>query len=123
MRSMEKIDYPQTAEEWWAVVEYYQVDLRTLVTVFHPYYRNAPGLPITAPKAEQACEEAREEIRSQEQDDPLLRFEEYRKGKNAELANLLNDVWFGMPESVAVREEPGFGVLCDLCSEAYVLEH
>jgi len=26
-----------------------------------------------------------------------------------------------MPESMSIRSEPGFGILCDLCSESYVL--
>lgn len=44
------------------------------------------------------------------------------KKKDPAIVGLLNEVWFGMPESMDSREAPGFGILCDLCSEGYVLE-
>ena len=72
--------------------------------------------PITAPGPEAACVKIREEIREEKPLSPVLRFDA-AAGNMAtdELVQLLNDTWFGMPESEAVRGEPGFYELCDLC--------
>ena len=76
---------PETAEQWWALVEQYHDELCELVSAFHPCNHSYTDFVITAASAEAACE------------------------------------WFGMPESTEVRSYPGFGVLCNLCSESYVL--
>ena len=112
---------PETAEQWWALVEQYHDELCELVSAFHPCNHSYTDFVITAASAEAACESIRDEIRAKESDDPLEKFEQYCHDKNPKLASLLNEVWFGMPESTEVRSYPGFGVLCNLCSESYVL--
>jgi hypothetical protein len=115
------MSYPKNAQEWWDQVELYREQLLNLVEEFHPYYRNSHNFTITAPAAEQVCEQARKDICQEQKENPSALFEQYRIGKNPLMISLLNQTWFGLPESSSVRCLPGFGVLCDLCSEAYVL--
>lgn len=115
--------------------------LRQLVEKFHPASlisvvlagegvdvlaaatHTAKQYPITAPGPEAACVKIREEIREENPLSPVLRFDAAIPRSGVlnptldinELVELLNDTWFGMPESEAVREEPGFYELCDLC--------
>ena len=108
--------------------------LRQLVEKFHPASlisvvlagegvdvlaaatHTAKQYPITAPGPEAACVKIREEIREENPLSPVLRFDAAAGNMDTdELVQLLNDTWFGMPESEAVREEPGFYELCDLC--------
>ena len=85
--------------------------IQNLVYKYHPYYRNKHFHKITAKGAERVCEQVREQIR-QENNPPnlMLRDPIY-------LTRIFNQTWFGMPESLESRYEPGFNVLCDLCSE------
>lgn len=115
------MSYPKTAEEWWEQVGHYREELLDLVLNFHPYYRKHHDFVITAPTAEIACQMVREDICDETKIDPAWLFEQYCIEKNPKLSKLLDEAWFGMPESITVRSLPGFGVLCDLCSEAYLL--
>jgi len=112
----------ETKSDWWNEVESNKEDLLSLVANYHPYYRNRYSYPITAKAAEAACELFRKDIQEQTTIPPCYSFEEYIKTKNVSMVDLLNDTWFGMPESMDVRDNPGFGILCDLCSESWVLE-
>lgn len=116
------MSYPETKAAWWVLVEEHKDELLDLVSMFHPYYRQTYNYPITATMAEKVCEAVRKEIADKEQYDPQRLFERYCKEKNPELVHLLNEVWFGIPESSEVRNQPGFYELCDLCSEGYVLD-
>lgn len=123
MRPVSEIDYPKTAEEWWALVEANKQVLLGLVMNFHPVYRRSNSqYPITAALAERVCEAVRKQLVEGKQEDPQRRFERYLVSHDSDLVVLLNEVWFGMPESDAVHFEPGFAMLCDLCSEEYVLD-
>lgn len=119
--------YPKTAAEWWSLAESHRDNLRRLVLDFHPAARSVPkywdgkDFPITARNAESACLRVREEISREFDGDVGERFDALLKGREAKLAVLLNETWFGIPESVSAHSIPGFGVLCDLCSEAGVL--
>jgi hypothetical protein len=128
-RPPSEIDYPKTKGEWWSLVEREQWSLQDLVAKFHPDYRTPhPEHPVTASRAEMVCEVVRKTIRERpdpavERIDPVEKFRGCLETLDGEeMYRLLNETWFGMPESESVRSEPGFGVLCDLCSEAYVLE-
>lgn len=123
-RLVEQIDYPKTAGEWWALLEAHRAALLGLVTTYHPDCYRVHGLPITAGRAEAICERVRQDIRlaSAGKPRPAERFEEYLRTRDPAMAGLLNEAWFGMPESAEVRTEDGFGTLCDLCSESWVLE-
>ena len=126
------MSYPKTREEYWQLAEDNKGLLQDLIATYHPYYRNAHlDHSISAPTAERACEVFRKQIAEgyaediplfgKDINDPQALFRKYLEEKDPEIATLLNEVWFGMPESYASREAPGFGVLCDLCSEAYLL--
>ena len=123
MRAIDEIDYPQTAEEWWALVEYHRCILLDLIAVYHPEYRLDHDHKITARKAEVVRQGVVASIVEDNKllPDPQRRFEKFLKEKNRDMSTLLNEVWWGMPESYESRGANGFGVLCDLCSEAYVL--
>lgn len=86
-----------------------------LVSQYHPYYQNKHFHKITANGAEHACEIVREEIRKENKEPNL--FESLKNKDCLEINRICNAVWFGMPESMESRYEPGFNVLCDLCSE------
>ena len=124
---MERADYElTTTEEYWNVVERYKDQLLDLIAKYHPYYRRSHLTHhITAEKAERACEAVRKQIadaRDEDTEDPQQTFRRYLKFKSDNIVTLFNETWFGMPESREVRSEPGFGELCDLCSEAWVLD-
>lgn len=117
--------YPTTKQEWWNFVERNQHDLLNLIGQFHPvcnmYNEYDDAWQITAPGAEQACQVVRDEIKRSATSDPLVLAATYIETKDPRLANLLNETWFGAPEDRAVMSLPGFGLLCDLCSESYLL--
>lgn len=114
---------PTTKEEWWQLLDYYKDQLRWLVVEFHPLYRRArTDMKITAPNAEAACEQIRQEVAKQIVDDPLGCFDQFCEQRSDGVVYILNQVWFGVPESTDCWQLPGFGVLCDLCSESWCLE-
>ena len=117
------MSYPKTKEEWWDLLDRNHEAIRNLVVKFHP----CSGLEvkreyaITAPGAEAMCQAIRREITAR-RFDPVGDFDvavAERDGRG--LVHILTDVWFSMPESESVRDETGFHVLCDLCSECDLL--
>jgi hypothetical protein len=103
-------------EEFWQTVEQNRDDLIYLVKKYHPIYKNKHAIPITAQRAEHACEQIRKEIVNEYGGDPpTTMFDYYLEQQSDKIIDLLNGVWFGMPESESVRSEPGFFTLCDLC--------
>ena len=114
-------NYPRTADEWWDLANKYREQLRSLVRNFHPLYIHSQKMPITAPAAEECCEVVREHIRNKTVDDPLECFDQFLAQKSNGMVTLLNQVWFGIPESMDAHSLPGFSLLCDLCSECDVL--
>lgn len=117
--------YPTTAAEWWALFDHHKDDLRRIVLGYHPGVRlpRRRAAEISAPGAEAACEAVRKEIAAGTKKDPVTRFDRAAEERDGPaLAGLLNEAWFGLPESTSSRGVPGFGALCDLCSESYVLE-
>lgn len=51
----------------------------------------------------------------------VAKAEQMRTDKNRELAHLFNDAWFNAPDNRSIHSIPSWHVLCDLCSESYVL--
>lgn len=92
--------------------------LRTLIYKFHPNTvrvneRNLEKYTITAKKAEAVCEEIRKDIQRR---NPISDFKLALMNEDVDsLLSIFSETWFGMPESIAVRNEPGFHTLCDLC--------
>jgi hypothetical protein len=111
--------------EWWAFLEENKEDLCDLILGYHPgsvaqradYYA-----PITAPRAEAACEVVREAIKQEASPDPLLQFKyalDFKRDEDIDtVLRILNQTWFGIPESrELVYRLVGFNALCDACSE------
>lgn len=123
---LEKRGYPETKEEWWAWCNYHKENLRWLVANYHPVYLSEgfshEGLPITTPGAEAICDIVREAVKEETVNDPLDCFDQFLEQRSGGMVTLLNQVWFGVPESRDAHSLPGFGILCDLCSESYCLE-
>ena len=107
-------------QEWWAIFNQNQVDLRMLVQKYHPASNSPrPSIPITADAAEAACKQIRENIKATTPFDVLVTFDAAVHNNQANvLCNILTQTWFGMPEGASVREEPGFHSLCYLCEGA-----
>lgn len=113
---------PLTADQWWSLVNKYKEQLRNLTAEFHPSNaRWAQPMNITAAAAEAVSESIREDIEREQQEDPLTSFDRMVAAKDRTLARLLNQVWFGVPESRDAHDLTGFHLLCDLCSESWVL--
>ena len=51
----------------------------------------------------------------------LDRADILRKERNAELGVWFDRAWASAPDDPSIHDIPGWGLLCDLCSEAYVL--
>jgi hypothetical protein len=45
----------------------------------------------------------------------------YRLSKDPQIDHIFQDTWFNAPDSPHIHSIPGWGILCNLCSESYVL--
>ena len=115
-------------KEWWKLVDSHWPNLISIIRNFHPIYLRKHNDSIYASRAEAVCDQERidiigRELQSYEKGSYLKPVERAEKAKVERDGNtlyaLFNDTWFGMPESMASREVPGFFVLCDLCSDYY----
>jgi hypothetical protein len=107
-----------TENEWIAYAMEHRSDLATLLRRYHPVQRDPQSrpqefvsdlLPITAPTAEAACENIREDIRRNFEGDPVTHFEEALQRRDVgTILGLLNQAWFGVPESTSCWRIPGF---------------
>lgn len=120
-----KYEAPTTKEQYWLLVnEHWQV-LSDLISTYHPGYGRKHNMVITANRAENLCQQIREDILDDWQIDdecPVKIAEQHKINRSDEIVSIFNQTWFGMPESYEVRSEPGFSLLCDLCSESWCLE-
>jgi hypothetical protein len=99
---------------WWNTVDTNWEQLSKLIYQFHPCYHVSHEYTITASMAEKACESIRRDITRQ---NACEAAEQAKLTRDADtLISILNETWFGMPESTDVRGVSGFFVLCDLCS-------
>lgn len=123
-----------TTKEWIEQARENAIPLRELLQGYHPRSNYRPkGLmievagedvevelrhPITAPNAERACEAVREEIRKKEGDDPLVEFDSALATEDiGKLTCLLNEAWFGVPESTSCWRIPGFHEAVELLDD------
>jgi hypothetical protein len=51
----------------------------------------------------------------------LIEADNLRLIKSPELASLFNTAWANAPDHISIHSIPSWHVLCDLCSESYVL--
>ena len=97
-------NYPKTKGEWWTLVDENWVDL---VSLMHRWLgmndmENIEGKLTEEPRA--------------------VEIERMKAKKDANLLKYLNGVWQNAPDKPWIHEIPGWGLLCDLCSEGYVLD-
>lgn len=100
-----------TTAEWLAYAKQHQTVLTSLVEHYHPLKRNpfANTHRITAPNAEAAAIRIRADIRRNSEGDPTVDFKEAMDSDNVQKINsLLNDTWFGVPESTDCWRIEGF---------------
>lgn len=104
-------------EAWFTSVKDNKKVLLEITKRFHPSCKTET-LPITAKKAEKACEVVRARIKRQDDRDPVevLTFAIEHKDSST-ILRLLNDVWFGVPESTHCWKVPGFKELVDLIED------
>ncbi len=110
-----------TEQEWLDKAKKHADELRQFIGFYHPScHYPTPELPITAPNAEIACDQIREEIRYEDQGkaDPMIQFSRALEANDIGAINsLLNATWFGVPESTDCWFIPGFGVAVDLMGD------
>lgn len=115
-----------TPEEWWGLVESNKEALKSLVMNYYPGVRERTledeiDLPITAAGAEHACTVVRAQILRNPERPMPEQFDQLLVARDKKLSSLFSSTWFGIPESYNARFLEGFGVLCDLCEESYLL--
>ena len=120
------MSYPKSDSEWWKLLEDNHDKLLNLVRDYHPgspHAGSSKRMPITAGGAEAQRRVFRTqiemaELREAQASAPAARFQVAVSSKDAgTVVLLLNETWFGIPESRDAHGLPGFGALCDLCSE------
>ena len=93
-------NYPKNKEEWWSVVSEYWVELLTIIERYAPAYINDErGLPIKT----------------------HLYVTKLKQNKDIALATVFQETWGAAPDEGTIHLNPAWNVLCDLCSENYVL--
>jgi len=90
--------YPTTLDEYWSIVDKYWPQLLNLFSRFLP--------PVVLDLQENTHTIA----------------ETYRKNRNPEIIYLFNKTWSNAPDDGSIHLLDGWYVLCDLCSESYLLE-
>jgi hypothetical protein len=51
----------------------------------------------------------------------LVEADHLRLTKDSDIVHLFNDAWWNAPDSPSIHYIPGWNVLCDLCSESYLI--
>lgn len=108
-------DYPETKDNWWKLVDENWENLKSLINMFHPANKFTPKMTITANRVEKVRQSLIKKITS------IPDYEKLKNDRDPGLANVLESTYWGIPESTDCWNYPGFGILCDLCSESYVL--
>jgi hypothetical protein len=93
--------YPRTADEWWNVVDTWWDELLTLVSSAYDL-----GKPRDVMQSLEACG---------------VEVERMRKARSVELAHVFEEVWGRAADHASIHARKAWDVLCDLCSECYVL--
>lgn len=129
-----------TTQQWLTKVRERGAVLREFVASWHPSARRLAAIqreavlmtdgsaaavevpearmPITAPGAERACQVVREQVRREQPEDPLVRWDKAVNGGNvSEIMSLLDEAWFGVPESWECWQIEGFAEAADLLDD------
>ena len=101
-----------TTQEWLSAAASDAYELKDLLRHYHPaspLTADRLQMRITARGAEDACIVVRNDIRQNFEGDPVAQFDEALAEKNVGKINtLLNDAWFGVPESTECWTVTGF---------------
>lgn len=94
---------PTTKEEWWSLLDKHWKVLNDILAHYLDYraYMDYSGKPT-----ERTMEQIVFDLKEQ---------------RNPDIARYLNSAWWQAPDSSYIHSIPGWGLLCDLCSEEYVL--
>ena len=95
--------YPKTRDEWWQSLSEHWPNL---LSILHRY--------IGMDDLESIDGKLTVEPRSVE-------IETMKLNKNPDLIRYLNAAWWNAPDKPWIHNIPGWGILCDLCSEEYLL--
>ncbi len=105
---------PISRDEWFQDIEANKQILVSIIDTYHPSRKKKSDLKITAQAAEKACEKIRTLIKQNTKEDVVILFENALKEKDQKvMLKILNDVWFGVPESTSCWKIPGFKELVD----------
>ncbi len=99
-----KGNWPKTKDKWWALVDEHWPDLVSLLHRFIGMndHENIDGKLTIEPRA--------------------VEIERMKRERNPRLARYLNGAWGNAPDVPGLSEITGWDLLCDLCSEEYVLD-
>jgi hypothetical protein len=103
-----------TTEQWLSEAKSNKEALLSLLVNYHPRsgkFSIKERLPITAGGAEAACENVRRSIQLRDKDrpSPISEFQDALDKNDWIMINrLLNDAWFGVPESTSCWRIIGF---------------
>lgn len=110
-----------TSLEWIELARNHGEDLQSLIAEYHPSARVHAirhEMEITAQAAERACELVREEIVREDPSDPVKRFVlALATGNVLDTYDLLNEAWFGVPESTSCWGIRGFKEAVELLED------
>lgn len=98
--------YPTTYNEYWNTVDEYWIQLLNLFASFLPEF-----LPKD-PSGKNPLDIERTHIIA----------ETLRRNKDPLILNLFNSTWASAPDDGRIHLLEGWNVLCDLCSEGYLLD-
>src|SRR5579859_1564173 len=92
----------ETPSDWWACVDRYWPQLRAILYRFIPMDKNEgyDGEILLFPLSKH--------------------IEELKEQRNQDLARYFNAAWGAAPDDPSIHRIPGWGMLCDLCSEEWV---
>lgn len=119
-----------TREAWIEQAKRDAHKIRQLIRKYHPantrpktqQERDLVGEDMTAPAAEMACEDVRGQVREQFQKnnlgDPVMIFDQaLDRGDVTIIYKIMNQTWFGVPETTACWSFPGFPETVDLMDD------
>lgn len=105
--------------EWLTKVKSNEDVLKTFIKEWHPTNLVRNSMRITAHNAEAASRYVRAQIRNQaERADPIVRFElALAQSDIIGINNVLNEAWFGVPESTDCWSIKGFREAVELMED------
>lgn len=96
-----------TREQWFNFANEHRQELSSLIGEFHPMNRSITGVPSNLPdlveNPERACQQIRREVREKwEGGSPVIKFQKaLETGDYDTIVSVLNETWFGVPESAS----------------------